>query len=82
MSEVDTLMKQKLADLQGKRAAILAVSGPLRAERDRIKNEAKAQIDALNAKIKDAEAGLFELDQDIGKLAKASGGRSMSDGGR
>lgn len=61
------------------RDAIHAKSGPLREARDRFANEARAKEMAMNAEIKVAEDGLYEICNELGMLAKATGGRSMSD---
>ena len=72
-------LRKHLVDLTEKRDAILAVSGPLRAERDRVVNEAREREQDLNHKIREAEKDLAETCNAMGKVAKALGGRAMSD---
>ena len=79
MSEMSERLRKELDLLDGLRAKILACSAPLRAERDRIVNEARAKENELNARIKEIEADLFQIDTDRALLARALGGRRMSD---
>lgn len=79
MSETTDLLRAKFDELSAKRAAILNVSGPLREQRDKIKNETRERVEAFKAQIKDVETGLPEIDSDLSRLAKALGGRRMSE---
>jgi hypothetical protein len=78
MSETKALLTQQFEKLAAAREAILAASGPLRADRDRIKNEARAKAEALNVQIKEVEKDLPQISMDLGSLARALGGRSLS----
>lgn len=69
-------MRRRFHQNRAERAAILARSAPLREERDRIQAEADARIRALNAQIREAETGLFDLDNEAGRLARALGGKT------
>lgn len=63
-------VRARFDELTVKKAAIHAVSDPLRAARDKFVNEAKEFEEKANAEIRDAEAGLFELDQERAMLAR------------
>jgi len=78
MSKTKELLRSHLADLTQKIEAKRAASAPLRAQRDIVVNEAREKEQALNAQIREAEAGLSELCNEQGAVAKALGGRSMS----
>jgi len=79
MSETNDLLRARFNELRTKREQILAQSEPLRMERDRISNDATIRCRELAEQIKGIELGLFDLDMDLGRLAKALGGRSLSD---
>ena len=71
--------------LLAKRAAIVKAIAPLVKKRDDIKAKIAAlEVEERKAsdavKKANAEAGLFELDKEIGALARAIGGKSMSAG--
>lgn len=72
-------IKERFAQLQAERKAITDVSYPLRQQRADILNKARAEAEALAVQFKEAEIGLFEIDQELGLLAKALGGRALSD---
>ena len=80
-----TSSRELYETLLAKRAAIVKAIAPLYKKRD----DLKAKIAALEVeerkasdavKKAQAEAGLFELDKELGGLAKALGGRSMPAG--
>lgn len=79
MSNTKELLRARFDELNKQRDAILAASGPLREERDRLVNDARARENEINARIKEAERGLYEIDCDRAMLARALGGRAMSD---
>lgn len=60
----------RYAELTAKANAIQAKAGPLRAARDKKVQAARKEEDALNAAIKKAEAGLFEIEQERAFLAR------------
>lgn len=72
-------IKERFAQLQAERKKITDVSYPLRERRADIMNKARAEAEALAEQFKAAEVGLFEIDQELGLLAKALGGRALSD---
>ena len=72
------LLRERAAELKQEIDAKRAAAEPLRAARDKVVNDARAAEMELNAKIREAEAGLFELCNEQGAVAKALGGRSMS----
>ena len=63
-------MRVRFHELGAQRDQKLAVSGPLRAQRDLLIAEHEATITALNAQIKEAEAGLYEIDTERGRIAR------------
>lgn len=71
-------MRKRFHELGRKREAILAKTGPLRAERDRIIAEADAKAKGLADAFKKIEKdeGLFEIDMERGMIAKALGGKT------
>lgn len=69
-------IKARFHELSAKREQILAASAPLRAKRDDIVNKARADEEILNVQIREAEAGLYELDVERGLLARAVGGQT------
>lgn len=79
MSKLLDQMQAQLQEMNAKRDAILAISGPLREARDKHANEAREIELRMNAEIKEVEKELFDLDNDRSALARALGGRRMSD---
>jgi hypothetical protein len=71
-------MRARLAALDTQRGAILAQTLPLRAQRDAILQAADQQAKALAQQYRSIEAELYAIDVERGTLAKALGGRSMS----
>jgi uncharacterized coiled-coil DUF342 family protein len=69
-------MRARFAELQAQAEAIRAKSGPLREKRDALVNEAGEKERALNEKIAEAEAGLFEIDNEIALISRALGGKT------
>jgi len=72
-------LRSMFNELTARRDAIMAQSAPLREERDRIINEARERARPLEAQYKEIEKDLFEINSDLGTLARALGGRAMSD---
>lgn len=81
MTELKLKLQKQFRELQARRDAILAASGPLRAQRDQVANEARARELTLNAQIREIEKDLPKIDEDLAMLARATGGRRMSDVG-
>lgn len=71
MSDVDDLLRQKFTELCAQRDAIMAKSIPLREKRDQAIAKARAAEDKLTRDVKDAESGLFDLNNEIAKVARA-----------
>lgn len=69
-------LRARFRELTEKREKILAKSAPLREERDRIANEARAKETALNKRIKTVEADLYENEQERAMIARALGGKT------
>lgn len=69
-------MRARFHALTAEREKILAKSGPLRAERDAFVQETRPKEQAMNAAIKKAEAGLFDIDQERAALARALKGKT------
>ena len=69
-------MRERFQDLRERRDAILKRSGPLREKRDALVNEAREKEQALNERIRKAEEGLFEIDQEAAMIARALGGQT------
>lgn len=79
MSKTKELLQQRAEELTRQRDAILAKTGPMREARDRFKSDAFARIRAMDAELKEAEKGLFDLGNELSMIARAAGGRKMSD---
>lgn len=71
----------RLAEVRAQKAAILAVTAPLREERDRIVSEARAKELDLNRRIRAAEEGLFALRNEEARLARELGARGVQAAG-
>ena len=71
-----TNLRSRFAELTQQREDIIAASGPLREQRDALVQQASQQIQALDADIKTAEAGLAEIDQERAMIARALGGKT------
>jgi hypothetical protein len=69
-------LRARFAELGETRTAALAVSTPLREERDGIAVDSAKKIADLDVQICEAELGLFELDQERALIARALGGRT------
>ena len=72
-------LRAQLKELDAKHDAIVARAAPLRAGADKMSNEYRAKRDAVVAQIREAEIGLAEVDRDRALLARALGGKRMSD---
>lgn len=64
-------MRARFHELGRQREDILARSMPMREERDRLAQAARAQELALNAQIKEIEASLYSIDVERGRLSRA-----------
>ena len=69
-------MRARFHELGRQRAVILTKSEPLRQQRDRFVADMEGKLAELNAQVKEAEAGLFEIDVERGALARALGGKT------
>lgn len=78
MSEIRALLLAQLDRLRAERAAILALSGPLRAERDRLQNAYVTEIAALDEKIRALEEPMLQIDRDTAAVARGLGGHAMN----
>jgi hypothetical protein len=70
MSELDDLARARFRELTARKDAIMAESAPLREARDEHSRQSRATEDQMNADIKKAEEGLFDIDQEIAKLVR------------
>jgi hypothetical protein len=82
MADTLTLLKQQFSVLCEQRDAILALSNPLRAERDAATVASEAAlaviVDPLNAEIVRAEVGLPALMNEIAQIANALNGQTAA----
>lgn len=69
-------LRARFAELGDQREAMLAASSPLRDRRDTVAREAQEQIAVLDSRIRAAEEGLFQIDQERGLIARALGGKT------
>ena len=72
-------LRDQMKELDDKRAAITDKAAPLRAEADRLSNEFREKRAVLIAQIREAEKDLPDVERDRSMLARALGGRRMSD---
>jgi len=73
------LMRARFGELRDQIAAIEAVSGPLRAQRDAILAQAQAIADTakpIELKILTAEVGLYDAKNEMAMLSRALGGNT------
>lgn len=68
-------MKARFWELKAKRDAQRAKADPIRAARDKIVAKHTKELAGHDAKVKAAEKGLFEIEQEMAMLARALGGR-------
>lgn len=68
-------MRARFHQLTAKGQAIRDKAGPIRAARDKAVQRHAAEIDKHNKKVRAAEKGLYEIDQERAMLARALGGR-------
>lgn len=71
MSDTDALLRAKFAELCGQRDAILAVTAPKREARDKHVAKARTKEDELTAELRELEAPLYEINNEIGKISRA-----------
>ncbi|WP_267396722.1 hypothetical protein [Sphingomonas sp. GC_Shp_5] len=69
-------LRARFAELGAQRASIIAVSGPLREERDAIARQADEQLSAKAAEINEVEADLLAIDQEAAMISRALGGKT------
>jgi hypothetical protein len=69
-------MRKRFHDLGVTRNKKLAASAPLRTKRDAKIAAHDVEIAALNAQIKAAEAGLYDIDMERAALARALSGKT------
>jgi hypothetical protein len=69
-------LRAQFNDMTSQAAAIRAITDPLRVERDAHVNAARDIELAMNAKIKELEAPLFDLDNSRAMLVRALGGKT------
>ena len=71
-------LRKRFAELTDKAAGIRKVSDPLRAKRDAHVQKAREGEDKMNADIKAAEKGLFEIEQERGMIVRALDGKTSA----
>jgi hypothetical protein len=72
LEQMRDLQRRRFWELGAAREQILAVSGPLRAERDdKAQDLTPRQRAEYDARIREAEQGLYEIEVERGEIAKA-----------
>jgi hypothetical protein len=72
LEEIKELQRLRFWELDARRNAILAVSAPLRAARDaQAEDLTPRQRKEMDAQIKAAEVGLYEIEVERGELTRA-----------
>lgn len=69
-------LRARFAEIKVQVEAIESASAPLREKRDRHVQKAREAEDKMNAEIKAAEAGLFDLKQEMGMIVRALNGKT------
>ena len=69
-------MRKRFKELEAEREAILAKSAPLRAKRDQAVALYESVVKPIEAQIREADAGLFEIDNERGMIARALTGKT------
>lgn len=69
-------MQKRFHDLGRQREDILAKSGPLRSERDKVLADIDARVKALETEIKALERPLYEIDRERAFIARALNGKT------
>ena len=73
-------MRKRFHELGAQREEILARSAPLRAKREEAVAAYESVVKPLEAQIKEAEKGLYELDNERGMISRALGGKTGNPG--
>lgn len=68
-------MRRRFHELTTKAAAIRAKADPARADRDRLAAKHGKELETANRKVRTAEKGLFDIEQERAMLVRALGGR-------
>jgi hypothetical protein len=71
-------MRKRFHELGAQHDAILAKSAPLRAKRDQAVALYESVAKPFEAQIREAEAGLYEIDKERAFIARALGGKTGS----
>lgn len=69
-------LRARFHELGTQRDAIIGKATPLREKRDALVNKAREDEKAINDKIREAEAGLYDLDQERAMIVRALGGKT------
>lgn len=69
-------MRKRFRELTEKSERIRAKVDPLRSARDKAAQRHSREIEKHNAKVRTAEKGLFDIEQERAMLARALGGRT------
>lgn len=75
--EEEAKLRARWDELTEKRRSIMAVVEPLRDGRDKFSREVDAKLKAMDASIKAQSEGLFEIDNEMGSIARKLGARSI-----
>lgn len=79
-TETQNLLAARYAELTVQCEAIRAIAMPMRESRDTESCAWAAREAELNEAIRDAESGLYDLENERATIAKALGGKVMSNG--
>lgn len=75
--DLEPELRAKWDELQTKRAKITEISEPLRKARDAYVQQSSARIAEFDNAIKDAETGLYDLDNERAHVARQLGAKSL-----
>lgn len=72
----ETELRDRFHELTAQHDAIRAVSDPIRAQRDKIVQDADIKARKLAEQIKEAEAGLYDIEMERARIARALKGKT------
>lgn len=73
----EPMLRARWDELHEVREKILAVATPLRQARDSLVQDSAARIKALDVSIREAEKGLYEIENERAHIARKLGAKSL-----
>jgi len=76
MSATKELLRARFSEVKAEIEAIQGRAAPMRATRDALVNKYRAEIRTLDSEIKEVEAPLFDLQQELAMIARSLKGKT------